>query len=204
MRRRGDQGGTPQTPAYISVALGSAYFRTNAFADAEREWRAALQVDPKLGEAHNNLAVVLMLTGRLDEAERELELAEKSGPPRQRHVQGGSEGRESGQRVNRRLASCSCSRRSRRSSSDSGCPVEARLNQRQPLRHRPARIADIASRARQGRPSSSSASTAPTGSCSTATPRAVPCRSCAAGRAKGRAGRCRRIIRRSRRCSGPR
>ena len=63
----------------MSVALGSAYFRTNAFAHAEREWRAALQADPKLGEAHNNLAVVLMLTGRLDEAEREVQLAEQSG-----------------------------------------------------------------------------------------------------------------------------
>jgi len=79
MRRRGDQGGTPQTPAYISIALGSAYFRTSAFTDAEREWRAALQADPKLGEAHNNLAVVLMLTGRLEEAEREVQLAEQSG-----------------------------------------------------------------------------------------------------------------------------
>jgi Tfp pilus assembly protein PilF len=78
MRRR-DRAAAPPTPSYISVALGSAYFRTNAFADAEREWRAAVQVDPKLGEAHNNLAVVLMLTGRLDEAEREVELAEKSG-----------------------------------------------------------------------------------------------------------------------------
>ena len=79
MRRRDSASGTPVTPAYISVALGSAYFRTSAFPDAEREWRAALQADPKLGEAHNNLAVVLMLTGRLDEAEREVELAEKHG-----------------------------------------------------------------------------------------------------------------------------
>ena len=78
MRRR-DQSSAPQTPAYISVALGSAYFRTNAFDDAEREWRAALQDDSKLGEAHNNLAVVLMLTGRLEEAEREMQLAEKNG-----------------------------------------------------------------------------------------------------------------------------
>ena len=78
MRRR-DRATTPPTPPYISVALGSAFFRTSAFADAEREWRAAVQVDPKLGEAHNNLAVVLMLTGRLDEAEREVELAEKNG-----------------------------------------------------------------------------------------------------------------------------
>ena len=78
MRRR-EIGAAPVTPAYISVALGSAYFRTSAFPDAEREWRAALAVDPGLGEAHNNLAVVLMLTGRFDEAEREVALAEKSG-----------------------------------------------------------------------------------------------------------------------------
>jgi tetratricopeptide (TPR) repeat protein len=79
MRRRDSSTGTPLTPAYISVALGSAYFRSNSFPDAEREWRAALQANPKLGEAHNNLAVVLMLTGRYDEAEREVQLAEKSG-----------------------------------------------------------------------------------------------------------------------------
>ena len=30
-------------------------------------------------EAHNNLAVVLMLTGRLEEAEREMKTAEKAG-----------------------------------------------------------------------------------------------------------------------------
>jgi Flp pilus assembly protein TadD len=78
-RGRKRDGSAPVTPAYISVALGSAYFRTEAFADAEREWRAALQTNPKLGEAHNNLAVVLMLTGRFEEAEREVDLAEKSG-----------------------------------------------------------------------------------------------------------------------------
>jgi len=78
-RGRKREGAAAPIPPYISVALGSAYFRANAFADAEREWRAALDVNPKLGEAHNNLAVVLMLTGRLDDAEREVELAEKSG-----------------------------------------------------------------------------------------------------------------------------
>ncbi len=48
-------------------------------ADAEREYRAASKVEPKLGEAHNNLAVVLVLTGRLDDAEREMKAAEKAG-----------------------------------------------------------------------------------------------------------------------------
>ena len=34
---------TPPTPAWISLALGSAYFRTDAMADAEREYRAAIE-----------------------------------------------------------------------------------------------------------------------------------------------------------------
>ena len=78
LRRRDPDRATP-TPPYITVALGSAYFRTGAFADAEREWRLALAVDANIGEVHNNLAVVCMLTGRYDEAEREIQLAEKSG-----------------------------------------------------------------------------------------------------------------------------
>jgi Flp pilus assembly protein TadD len=77
-RHRGD-GGPEPVPASISIALGSAYFRNGDLADAEREYRAALVVKPDLGEAHNNLAVVHMLTGRLDKAEQELKLAEKAG-----------------------------------------------------------------------------------------------------------------------------
>jgi Tfp pilus assembly protein PilF len=78
-RRFHDDQGVPQTPTWISVALGSAYFRTGAMADAEREYRLALKVDPKLGEAHNNLAVICMLTGRYAEAQLEVASAEKSG-----------------------------------------------------------------------------------------------------------------------------
>jgi tetratricopeptide (TPR) repeat protein len=66
-------------PAWISLALGSAYFRAAAMADAEREYRATLAVDPKLGEAHNNLAVVYLLTGRLADAEQEIKAAERAG-----------------------------------------------------------------------------------------------------------------------------
>jgi tetratricopeptide (TPR) repeat protein len=68
-----------EVPAWISLALGSAYFRSNQIADAEREYRETIRVEPKVGEAHNNLAVVLMLTGRYDEAEQEIKTAEKSG-----------------------------------------------------------------------------------------------------------------------------
>jgi tetratricopeptide (TPR) repeat protein len=71
--------GPEPVPAWISLALGSAYFRTDATADAEREYRAALAVDPKLGEAHNNLAVVCMMTGRYPEAQAEIAAAEKAG-----------------------------------------------------------------------------------------------------------------------------
>jgi Tfp pilus assembly protein PilF len=66
-------------PAEVSLALGSAYFRSGNLESAESEWRAAVAVNPKLGEAHNNLAVIYMQTGRLDAADQELKLAEKNG-----------------------------------------------------------------------------------------------------------------------------
>ena len=47
--------------------------------DAEREYLETLKADPKLGEAHNNLAVVYMLTHRYAEADAEIKAAEKSG-----------------------------------------------------------------------------------------------------------------------------
>ena len=78
-RRYQEMDGPAPTPTWISVALGSAYFRRGSIEDAEREYREALKVDPKLGEAHNNLAVICMQTGRLDEAEGEIKLAEKAG-----------------------------------------------------------------------------------------------------------------------------
>ena len=78
-RFQGADGRPPVTPTWISVALGSAYFRSGATADAEREYREALKVDPKLGEAHSNLAVVCLVTSRFAEADAEIAAAEKSG-----------------------------------------------------------------------------------------------------------------------------
>ena len=69
----------PELPPGLSLALGSAHFRSGQLADAEREYRAALAVQPKLGEPRNNLAVVLLLTGRPAEAKEELKIAEKNG-----------------------------------------------------------------------------------------------------------------------------
>jgi hypothetical protein len=72
-----------ELPPGLSLALGSAYFRTGRLADAEREYRAAVVAEPKLAEPHSNLAVVLLLTGRPSEAKDQLALAEETGfkPP---------------------------------------------------------------------------------------------------------------------------
>jgi tetratricopeptide (TPR) repeat protein len=69
------------TPAFVMLSIGSAHFRMGSLPDAEREYRNAVTADPGFGEAHNNLAVVYMLTGRLAEAEQEIALAEKAGFP---------------------------------------------------------------------------------------------------------------------------
>ena len=74
-----DPHAIPQTPAFISLALGSAHFRNRELPDAEREYRAAIAARPGLGEALNNLAVVLLLTGRPAEAQEHLRRAEKAG-----------------------------------------------------------------------------------------------------------------------------
>ena len=66
-------------PADVSLALGSAYFRNGNAQMAETEWKAAIAVKPKLGEAHNNLAVIYMQTGRFKEAEQSIKNAEKAG-----------------------------------------------------------------------------------------------------------------------------
>jgi Flp pilus assembly protein TadD len=47
--------------------------------DAERAYKATVEVDPKSGEAHNNLAVVYLTTGRIEDAERAVQAAEKAG-----------------------------------------------------------------------------------------------------------------------------
>jgi tetratricopeptide (TPR) repeat protein len=76
--RKGREGGAFQTPAEVSLALGSAYFRNGQRPDAEREWLAAVQANPRLGEAHNNLAVIYLQTGRKKEAEEAVKAAERA------------------------------------------------------------------------------------------------------------------------------
>jgi tetratricopeptide (TPR) repeat protein len=68
-----------QVPAEISLALGSAYLRSGQHPEAERAYVDATKADPKLGAAWNNLAVVYLQTGRLDDARKALGRAKKAG-----------------------------------------------------------------------------------------------------------------------------
>ena len=67
-----------QIPAELSLALGSAYFRNGQREDAEREWKAAVSVNDRLGEAHNNLAALYAMSGRKKEAEAAVRAAERA------------------------------------------------------------------------------------------------------------------------------
>lgn len=68
-----------RVPAELSLALGSALLRQDKLEEAERHYLAALKANKKLGAAHNNLAVVYMLTGRFPEAHEAVRSAEKTG-----------------------------------------------------------------------------------------------------------------------------
>jgi tetratricopeptide (TPR) repeat protein len=78
-RDPGPVTGEPRpVPAFVSLALGSAYFRLDRLADAEREFRAAIAVDPRFGEARSNLALLCVLTGRAAEAQEHVRVAEEA------------------------------------------------------------------------------------------------------------------------------
>ena len=79
-RRRGASGAA-SVPAEVLVSLGSACFRQGKLAEAEKEWKAAADANPRIGEAHNNLAALYLMSSQLDDAEKELKLAEKAGYP---------------------------------------------------------------------------------------------------------------------------
>jgi tetratricopeptide (TPR) repeat protein len=73
------EGTEEGAPPSLLLALGSAYFRAGQVQDAEREYKAAIARRPKFGEAHSNLAVIYLETGRPADAKQEVKLAEKSG-----------------------------------------------------------------------------------------------------------------------------
>lgn len=66
-------------PPGVTLALGTAYFQAGAYAEAEREFLEVLKQDPSSGDAENNLAVLYLAMGRLDDAEAAAARAEKAG-----------------------------------------------------------------------------------------------------------------------------
>jgi tetratricopeptide (TPR) repeat protein len=78
-QRTSKGGGAFRPPAFVLLAVGSAHFRNGDRDSAEYNWRAAVEANGKLGEAHNNLAVVYLQKGQKAEAENEVKLAEKAG-----------------------------------------------------------------------------------------------------------------------------
>jgi Tfp pilus assembly protein PilF len=70
---------TTGAPAWVSLSLGSAYFRSGKLPEAEREYKEAIATDSRAGEAHNNLAVVFLETGRVVEADASIKAAKKVG-----------------------------------------------------------------------------------------------------------------------------
>lgn len=74
-----DAGSGVTIPAELSLALGSAYFRLEQLEPAEESFRAAIRRRGNLGAAHNNLAVICMMTGRIEEARKEIRAAEQAG-----------------------------------------------------------------------------------------------------------------------------
>jgi tetratricopeptide (TPR) repeat protein len=80
LQRNRRKGSEPlAVPAELSVSLGAAYFRQGKMDLAEKEWKTAAIANPKLGEAHNNLAALYLMSAKVDDAEKELRLAEKAG-----------------------------------------------------------------------------------------------------------------------------
>ena len=79
IQRGDDTTISAKVPAYVSFALGSAYFRSGRLRDAEIEYKATIASDSKSGEAHSNLAVVYLETGRFADAHTSLQNAKKTG-----------------------------------------------------------------------------------------------------------------------------
>ena len=72
-------GAQNPVPAEVYLGLGSAYFRQNLLTEAEQAYGRAVRTNDGLGSAHNNLAVIFMLTGRFEQARGAIRSAEKAG-----------------------------------------------------------------------------------------------------------------------------
>ncbi len=68
-----------EVPSFIWLALGSAYLRSSRFPEAEKAYKVTIDLDPKSGEAWNNLAALYLMTDRIELADKAVVSAEKVG-----------------------------------------------------------------------------------------------------------------------------
>jgi tetratricopeptide (TPR) repeat protein len=78
-RSKSSLGQPFEPPAEVLLSLGSAHFRNDDRASAEKFWAEAVRVNSRLGEAWNNLAVIYLTSGRKKEAEDAVKNAERTG-----------------------------------------------------------------------------------------------------------------------------
>ena len=64
----------------MSLSLGSAYFRAETVPGSRAAVPGAIVADPKAGEAHNNLAVILMMKAQYIDAMAELKAGFRVNP----------------------------------------------------------------------------------------------------------------------------
>lgn len=69
----------PEPPGHVHFFLGNALFRLNRIEDAKRAWETCTLQSPEFPYVYNNLAVVYVKQGRMDDARRSLERAEQLG-----------------------------------------------------------------------------------------------------------------------------
>lgn len=71
--------------ASVRETLGRAYFELARFREAEREFRAVVQIDPSNDYAHFCLSRALQRRGRFQQAEAHLKLAQAMSPDEERY-----------------------------------------------------------------------------------------------------------------------
>ena len=92
-------GAQNAVPPEVYLGLGSAYFRQNLLPEAEQAYGKAVRGNNRLGAAHNNLAVIYMLTGRYPQAHASVRDAEKAGFAVDKRLKADLQAREEGARL---------------------------------------------------------------------------------------------------------
>jgi tetratricopeptide (TPR) repeat protein len=68
-----------QIPADYYYVYGNIFFKMKQFQKAYEQWTKTIEIDPKHGNAYNNLANLYFMSKQYDQALKYLELAESSG-----------------------------------------------------------------------------------------------------------------------------